>query len=222
MSGGEAQTHKVQHQQGQGAGEHADGPETVLQHGGGKHGEHSDGDTPAKEHPADPVRVHAQDEGREGEDGEEAVVVEQSAGRRRPESLVAQRQQRIPEPDLPPGQRGLGQQGDERDERGGHQHGGPEERRAPLPAAKKCAQERAEGNTQAEGGLVEDDRRAGSAARDADNHGQRRGHEQGVSQPPAGPEANELSHAARGAGERGKHDDYRQPDQQCPLPADPG
>ena len=112
MPGGQAQSHEVQHQQDQGAGEDLDGPEAVLQHGGDKNREDGDGDAPAEEHPADPVGVHAQDEGREGEDGEEAVVVEQAAGRRRPQPLVAQRQQRVPEPDLPLGQRGLGQQGD--------------------------------------------------------------------------------------------------------------
>ena len=104
----------------------------------------------------------------------------------------------------------------------GHQHRGAKEGCPPLPAAEEGAQERAEGNAQAEGGLVQDDRGACTAARDADDDSQGRSDEQRVAQAPAGPEADEFSHACGGARQRGEHDDDGQADQQRLLAADPG
>ena len=196
MPRGQSQPDQVQHQDQEGSGQHPDGPETVLQNGRHKHGEDRHGNAPAEEHPADPVGIHAEDERREGEDGEKAVVVEQPAGRRGPQSPVRQRLQRVPQPDLACGERSLGKQHQEGHKGRGHKRSGSEERCAPLPAAQQGAQERAEGDAQAQGGLVQDDGRAGAAAGHPHDDRQCCGHKQGVAQSPAGPEPDQLVNAA--------------------------
>ena len=106
-------------------------------------------------------------------------------------------------------------------ERDRHQHRHPVERAAPRDLAERAADQRADRDAEAEGGLVEHDgaREAARRRRDDDREGGR--DEQRVADAPAGPELDDLADRARRARQPGEHHDQDQPGDHRRFGADP-
>src|SRR5438270_12528717 len=91
--------------------------------------------------------------------------------------------------------RHVSQERDDKDEADSHENGRAVERPTPADATERAAQERADGDTESQGGLVEDNGAAHAATGRADDHGQSRGDKEGVAQSPPGAEADQHADA---------------------------
>src|SRR5690606_7031042 len=91
---------------------------------------------------------------------------------------------------------------------------------APAHVAEQAAEQRADRDADAEGRLVEDDRRTAAAGCRAHDCRERGGDEEGVAESPSGAESDDGLDAAAEARERREHDDEGETDQQGPAGAD--
>ena len=206
--------------QGQASVEAPGGAETGLQCGCAEDGEQCDEHAPGAEHSAELEGREVHEEGGVAEDREEAPVVEQAGDAGGGQAAVPQRFEWFGERGSLRGPWCLGNQYHGRDERYQHQDCDAEERAAPADVAEQPAEQWAAGDAKAEGCLVEHDRAAESAAGRADDDRKGRRDEQGVAQPPAGAEPDDLPDAAAGTGDRGEHNDQYQAGDQCAFGAD--
>ena len=109
---------------------------------------------------------------------------------------MAQRAQRRRQAGFVVGPRGALDQHDGGDQRDGHQGRHPEERAAPADVAEDAAQQRAEGDADAQRGFVQHDGAGEPAAGRRDDDGEGGGDEQRVADAPAGPEADDPADGA--------------------------
>ena len=165
------------------------------------------------------AEVHG--ERRVAEDGEEAPVVAERGQRHGEQAAVPQRAQRRRQAGFVVGPRGALDQHDGGDQRDGHQGRHPVERAAPADVAEGAAQQRADGDADAQRGFVQDDGAGEPAAGRRDDDGQGGGDEQRVADAPAGPEADDPVDGGGGAGRRAEDHDKGQAGDQGRLGAQP-
>jgi hypothetical protein len=189
---------------------------------GDEHREHGEHQAPPEEDVAELVGPQTERERRVGEQREEAEVVEDRREAARPDLAMAEGAERLEHRDAlarvrlrRPVEEDRG--GDEAD---GHEHGDAEERAAPADRAELPAEQRPDGDAEAERGLVEHHGARDPAAGRADDHRQRGGDEEGVAEPPPGAQPDDRADAVRRTREGGEHDDERQAGKERALRAD--
>ncbi|CDN41411.1 hypothetical protein BN871_AG_00160 [Paenibacillus sp. P22] len=198
-------------------------------------GRHEDGgegeqNAPAEEDVADAVDVQPHDEGSVGHQGEEAEVVKACREPEHDQRPVPHRLERIQQ-----GSRQLflgvsrrlrrfrlRHEDRQRDESENHQGRDAEERSSPGDRAELAAEDRADGDAEADGGFIQDDGFGDAAAGERHDRRQRRGDEQRIAEAPAPAVPDQLPNSIGKSAESGENGDDDDAEQQRPLHAEPG